>query len=171
MMLMSASSDESSPLQPSQVLTASVAVLHRRGFEGIRAEPYFYATGHWRCNIFVSRPGGSTYHEHGNVLLGYSSSARWDYFQDGREQWDADSLADEFETRAAAYPGAKRADPGYAAWYREMLEATQNGTFIFFEDFWTPEHDWKTRGLVRLLPRGDAFVSGEVPTMPVPPSP
>jgi len=120
---------------PSQTLLAAVRVLHGRGAHRIRVEPYFYATGHWRCSLFVdAAPEGS---------LGYSSSLEWKL--PGRVDntpIDPEGAADAIwaalpeEQRAAAL----RPDPGYALWWAKLLElcGTQNVPYLF-SDYANPQ--------------------------------
>ena len=158
--------------RPEHAIVRAVALLHERGLEGVRIRANFYATGHWRCRVYVAAPGDDPDIER-DVLLAYTNGRQWDLFGDGRTRWDAASLADELEQLAASRPNARRADPAYAAWLREVRERTDGGAFSMWEDFHTPEQDWQSRRQVLLLPREfvPAGSSEDQLVMPIPPAP
>ena len=156
---------------PMPMIVEAVALLHERGLEGVRIRANFYATGHWRCRVYVPAPGDRPDIEN-DVLLAYTNGRWFDVFGDGREGWDAAAIAAELERRAADRPNARRPDPAYAAWLREVRERTGGGYLSFYEDFYTVESDYSLRGLVLLLPpeRG-GHVRGDGPFIEVPPAP
>lgn len=158
--------------RPEHAIVHAVALLHERGLEGVRIRANFYATGHWRCRVYVPAAGDDPDLER-DVVLAYTNGRQWDVFGDGRTRWDASSLADEFERLAEAHPDARRSDPAYASWLREVRERTDGGAFSMYEDFYTPEQDWQSRRQVRLLPREaiPAAQGAEDVVMPVPPPP
>jgi hypothetical protein len=137
--------------RPEPLIVHAVALLHDRGLEGVRIRANHYATGHWRCRVYVPSPGDDPDAEP-NVLLAYTNGRGFDIFGDGREGWDAASLTDELARLAASVPVASRPDAAYAAWLRELRRQTGGGHFSMYEDFSSPEDDWESRRLVRLIP-------------------
>lgn len=133
----------------------AVALLHDRGYEGVRIRANFYATGHWRCRIYVPQPGDDPALQR-DVILSYTNGRAWDLFGDGRTGWDAGSLADALQELADAHPASRRADPEYVAWLREVRTRTGGGHLSMYEDVLSPEDDWEARRLVRLIPAPDA---------------
>ena len=131
-------------VRPEFAITAAVALLHERGLQGIRINANFYATGHWRCRVFVPEPADA---EERNVLLSYSNASRWEPFPEPTAEGIARMLA----PAAGEYPAARRADPEYVAWLAELRERTGGGSFVMWEDAFTAERMWPQRGLVRLL--------------------
>ena len=138
--------------RPEPLIVEAVALLHERGLEGVRIRANFYATGHWRCRVYVPAPGDDP-DEEDNVLLAYTNGRDFDIFGDGLTTWDAATLADELERRARQFPQAARRDPEYSAWLREVRERTGGGYFSMYEDFYVPADDWVGRREVRLIPR------------------
>ena len=169
--------DHSPSERPEFAIVAAVALLHERGFQGIRINANFYATGHWRCRVFVPEPGEAAEQ---NILLSYTSGSGWEPFPDPTVEGIADTLA----AAAAAHTGADRADPAYVAWLAELHERTDGGSFVMWEDAYSSEHMWQQRGLVRLLYAGAAAAARDAEshdgmdengwtlagTMPVPPA-
>lgn len=141
--------------RPEPAIVHAVALLHERGWEGVRIRANYYATGHWRCRVYVPHPGDDPVLER-DVLLAYTNGRGWDVFGDGREAWDAASLADALEVLAGAHPAARRDDPEYAAWLRDVRERTGGGHLSMYEEVLSPADDWEARGLVRLIPAAGA---------------
>ncbi len=173
---------------PEFALVAAVALLHERGWEGVRIAANFYATGHWRCRVYVPWPGDPTGPgDERDVLLAYSSGAGADVFRDGRTAWTPAQIADRLAAAAAEHPHAARPDPAYAAWVRELRARTGGGAFVMHEDAYTPQQMWHRRGLVSLLFADPAIAAADdaLPghdavdengwslrrTMPAPPAP
>ena len=148
--------------RPESTLIRAVALLHSRGLEGVRMRANFYATGHWRCRIFVSEPGDDVSTER-DPILAYTSGREWDVFGDGRTSWTDARLADEFETRLARMPGARRPDPAYVEWFRELILRTGAGVFASYDEY----EDWERHGTIAVFPEGGRMGEG----MPLPPSP
>lgn len=167
------------------LLVAAVSRAHERGWQGIRINANLYATGHWRCRVFVPEPGevdeGSVPRE-SNVLLAYSSAGRDDVFNDGRTDWTVETLADRFIELARPFAPASGSDPAYAAWLDELRRRTGGGAFLMYEDSMSRQTMWRERGLVSLLyahpEAAAADATGAVDengwtldgTMPVPPA-
>ncbi|MEU1973314.1 hypothetical protein ABZ477_16800 [Microbacterium sp. NPDC019599] len=158
--------------RPEPMIVHAVALLHERGLQGVRIRANFYATGHWRCRVFVAAPGDDRDIER-DRLLAYTNGRGFDVFGDGRTEWDAASLADALEGLALPYAHARRADPAYVAWLREVRERTGGGHLSMYEDAYTPEQDWPARGLVQLLPTPEARRAHEGAewTIGLPPAP
>ncbi|GAB6859211.1 hypothetical protein [Microbacterium xylanilyticum] len=87
-----------SPRRPEFAITAAVALLHERGMQGVRINANFYATGHWRCRVFVPEPGDA---EERNVVLSYSNASRWEPFPEPK----VDGIADMLALAVGEYPG------------------------------------------------------------------
>ena len=130
--------------RPEFAITSAVALLHERGLQGVRINANFYATGNWRCRVFVPEPRDPSEQ---NILLDYTSGSGWDPFPTPT----VEGIADAFAEAAAAHRAARRADPEYAAWLAELRERTGGGSFVMWEDAYSREHMWEERGLVRLL--------------------
>lgn len=136
----------------------------------MRIRANYYATGHWRCRVYVPAPGDDPDLER-NVVIAYTNGAWFDIFRDGRTEWDAASLAGELERRARGFDEATRSDPDYAAWLREVRERTGGGYLSFCEDFYTVESDYSRRGLVKLIHAGRRHGAIEEDLIGVPPAP
>lgn len=150
----------------SGVILDAVALLHERGLQGVRIRANFYATGHWRCRIFVSHPGDDPTMER-NLLVAYTSGREDDLLGDGRREWTDAAFADELERRAAAIPDASRADPDYVSWFRRMREETgPDGVFALWDDY----DDWEGEGRVAVI-RAYGDARGRSDFIPLPPPP
>ena len=156
--------------RPEPLIVEAVSLLHERGFEGIRIRANFYATGHWRCRVYVPTPGDDPDAENA-VLLAYTNGLDFDIFGDGRTSWDAATLADELERLARRNAFAARRDSEYSAWLREVRDRTDGGHFSMYEDFYVPEGDWVGRREVRLIPRHRAAVDRGEWAIRLPPAP
>jgi hypothetical protein len=150
----------------STVVLDAVGRLHERGLQGVRVRANFYATGHWRCRVYVSHPGDDPGRE-GDVLVAYTSGRDADLLGDGRTDWTAEALADELATRANPIPDAVRPDPEYAAWYRRLREASGgDGVFALWDDY----DDWERQGHVAVIRvHGDPRTGPDI--LPLPPAP
>lgn len=168
--------------RPETTIIAAVALLHERGFQGVRVLANFYATGHWRCRVVVSEPGGGDHpSDERSTLLAYTNGMGWDPFP----VRTASAIADRLQSAAEQFPAARRPDPRYAAWLAELRLRTGGGSFVMSEDAYTREQMWRERGLVKLLyadrdaAERDAAVHSGVDangwslsgTMPTPPPP
>jgi hypothetical protein len=152
--------------KPSIVILDAVSRLHARGLQGVRIRANFYATGHWRCRVYVSHPGDDPAQER-DVLVAYTSGREDDILGDGRGDWTPESLSDELGARAAAVPDAARADAAYATWYRRLRDATgPEGVFALWDDY----DDWEATGRVAVIrAHGDARAEPEFLPLPPPP--
>lgn len=150
----------------SAVILDAVARLHERGLQGVRIRANFYATGHWRCRVYVSRPGDDPSMER-DVLVAYTSGRENDLLGDGRGDWTDESFADELGARAAGLSDAARPDPAYVSWYHELREATgPDGVFALWDD----DDDWERAGQVAVL-RGHGDPRARRDFLPLPPPP
>jgi hypothetical protein len=150
----------------STVILDAVSVLHERGLQGVRVRANFYATGHWRCRVYVSRPGGDPAVET-DQLLAYTSGRGEDLVGDGRRDWTADTLADALAARATPFAHAERLDPAYAAWYRRLRQATgADGVFAL----WDEDDDWEGQGRLAVI-RVYGDERAEPDFVPLPPAP
>ncbi|PNW10460.1 hypothetical protein C1632_01360 [Microbacterium testaceum] len=134
-------------------LVAAVAHAHERGWQGIRINANLYATGHWRCRVFVPEPGethDSPLERESNVVLRYSSAGGEDVFQDGRTDWTTETLAGRFIELARPHAAASEPDAGYATWLAELRRRTGGGAFWMAEDAMSRQALWRERGLVCL---------------------
>ena len=73
------------------------------------------------------------------------------------------SLADEFETGLARLPRARRPDPAYVEWFRELAARTGAGVFASYDEY----DDWERQGTIAVFPESGRMAEG----MPLPPSP
>lgn len=150
----------------STIVLDAVTRLHERGLQGVRVRANFYATGHWRCRVYVSRPGGEPAAET-DTLLAYTSGRQDDLLGDGRRDWTAESLADELTLRATPFPHADRKDSGYAAWYRRLRAASgPDGVFALWDDY----DDWEGEGHLAVI-RAYGDLRSEPDFLPLPPGP
>lgn len=117
---------EASELRAPLVLLRAIAMLHKRGLQGLRILPYLHDNGFWRCIVYVPKPG-ERYTDHdvvfrADALLTYTNASGYDYFNERRaEPWTPYELADRLERNARAYQYADRVDAAYAAWYADLL--------------------------------------------------
>lgn len=129
--------DESAPerLAPRRLMEL-VAVLHARGYEGLRLAPTLAPSGcHWRAAMFAARrPGLRT--------RSRSSGAGWRLLFDWADAggMTLDELADRFVREFPEIAEAARhSDTAYATWYAEMLALTApNGVIYLAADFDLP---------------------------------
>lgn len=118
---------EASELRPSLVLLRAIAMLHKRGLQGIHILPYLHDNGFWRCIVYVPTPG-ERYTDHdvvfrADALLKYTNASGYDYFNERRaEPWTPEELADRIERKARDHRHAGRVDDAYAAWYSDLLD-------------------------------------------------
>ena len=152
--------------KPSTVILDAVTLLHARGLEGVRVRANFYATGHWRCRVYVSHRGDDPALER-DVLVSYTSGRGDDLLGDGRIDWTAESLADDLEKLASVVADAGRADPDYTAWYRGMRLATgPDGVFALWDD----RDHWERDGHVAVIRAfGDTRDAPDRLSVPPPP--
>ena len=148
--------------RPESTIIQAVALLHARGWEGVRMRANFYATGHWRCRVFVAERGDPPSLER-DPVLSYTSGREWDVFGDGHTSWTTERLADQLETRLARTPGARRPDPAYADWFRELVARTGKGVFASYDEY---DH-WEEGGSIAVFPHNGRRAEG----MPLPPTP
>lgn len=134
-------------------LVAAVARAHERGWPGIRINANLYATGHWRCRVFVPGPGEAdddALERENDVLLRYSSAGGEDVFRDGRTDWTVEALVDRFTELARPLAAASGPDARYATWLAELRRRTGGGAFWMAEDAMSRQAMWRERRLVRL---------------------
>lgn len=152
-------------LSPLRRILLAVGELHGLGFERLRAIPYFYSNGGWRCAIVpvsvVSRSHGAKWDEETlssleqvsgtlNQHYIYSSASEQAAFNWDDAWFDSPQcLARKFIERvpAWAYAGWGR-DPAYAQWYEDILKATQHHG-VFFS--WDETEDLDPADAVRTL--------------------
>lgn len=137
----------------STVILDAVGRLHERGLQGVRVRANFYATGHWRCRVYVSHPGEDPRRE-GDILVAYTSGRDADLCGDGRIDWTADTFADELAHRSEQYPDAARSDSAYVRWFSELRMATgPDGVLALWDDY----ENWESAGHVAVIrAQGDA---------------
>lgn len=148
------------------VILDAVSLLHERGLQGLRIRANFYATGHWRCRIYVSHPGDDPALER-DTLVAYTSGREDDLVGDGRREWTDAAFADELARRAAEIPDARRSDPEYVSWFQQMRHETgADGVFALWDDY----DDWEGEGRVAVI-RAFGDVRGRSDFVPLPPPP
>lgn len=132
-------------MTPARTLLEAVRVLHREGYESLRAHAYRYATGHWRCELGVV---GSPV-RNGRTLFQYSSAGAWDYFRDGGESpVTPDALARTILARRDLSE-AQAPSTAYAVWYSALLDyAGPHGVFVLSDD---TGYDAARAGFVEVL--------------------
>jgi hypothetical protein len=146
--------------RPEPTIMRAVALLHSRGMQRVRMRANFYATGHWRCRVFVPNRGDGLSTER-DPILWYTNGLEWDVFGDGRTSWTDARLADEFARRLARMPRCRQPDPAYAEWFRGLVARTGDGVFASYDEY----DDWEGEGRIAVFTEHGRTADG----MPLPP--
>ena len=146
-----------------RALLEAVEELHRRGYEGLRATPYLYATGHWRCELSVV---GQPYRGV-DKIFGYSEAQEWQGLG-GPENREATpiQIADALE-RLPALQATRFACPAYRVWYSVLLQVTAPAALPYL--FSDSGYDAVKAGAVHYSRLGpdQKWTTGEFPLAPV----
>jgi hypothetical protein len=123
-----------------QVLLRAVAVLHARGYHGVRIKPGLSASGmHWRCELYVKSS---------QVRIAQSSNG----IVSGMTACDApETLATALEANPQL-ARARQPDLAYVAWYAAMLATLGDALPISFADWDLPTDHWITTASELIVP-------------------
>jgi hypothetical protein len=119
-------------MSPHRTLLEAVRIVHRAGYESLRVQAYFYATGHWRCELgLVGNPLSA-----GRTVFRYTEASEWDFFGDGDDQTKTpDQVAARLTATIAGDPTAPKPAKAYAIWYSTLLDySAPHGLFSLWDD-------------------------------------
>lgn len=128
--------------RPEVTLLHAVRLLHERGFEGVRASPTFYATGHWRCRVYVPDPllpvpADPNASGDAPVVLRYTNGTGWEFEAGtGAEPTTVEQLADRLVelVPAEARDAARTPSPAYRFWFSALLDACGDDAVPYLVD-------------------------------------